>query len=60
MAGRQRILPVWPEITKEEVLDDSPSLADMVALSTATYMVEEIAQEIAEVVHGPGTAPEAA
>jgi uncharacterized protein YxjI len=54
MAGRQRILPVWHEITKEEVLGYSPSLADKVALSTATYTVEEIAQEIAEVVAGSG------
>lgn len=50
MAGRQRILPVWHEITKDEVLDYSPSLADKVALSTATYTVEEIASEISEVI----------
>ncbi len=60
MAGRQRILPVWHEITKDEVLDYSPSLADKVALSTATYTVEEIAQEIADVVRETGTATEAA
>lgn len=56
MAGRQRILPIWHEITKDEVLDYSPSLADKVALSTATYTVEEIAQEIAEVVRGADAA----
>lgn len=50
MAGRQRILPVWHEITKDEVLGYSPSLADKVALSTATYTVEEIATEIADAV----------
>jgi hypothetical protein len=53
MAGRQRILPVWHEITKDEVLDYSPSLADKVALSTALYTVDEIAEEISEVVNGP-------
>jgi hypothetical protein len=60
MAGRQRILPVWHEITKDEVLDYSPSLADKVALSTATYTVEEIAEEIADVIDGSGSAAEAA
>jgi hypothetical protein len=50
MAGRQRILPVWHEITKDEVLSYSASLADKVALSTAVYTVEEMAAEIAEVI----------
>jgi hypothetical protein len=53
MAGRQRILPVWHEITKDEVLGYSASLADKVALSTATYTVYEIADEIASVVGAP-------
>lgn len=60
MAGRQRILPVWHEITKDEVLNYSPSLADKVALSTATYTVEEIAEEIAEGVADSGANAEAA
>jgi hypothetical protein len=51
MAGRQRILPVWHEVTKDEVLGYSPSLADKVALSTATYTVDEIAEEIADAVN---------
>ncbi|HEY2439397.1 MAG TPA: hypothetical protein VGI07_04150 [Solirubrobacteraceae bacterium] len=50
MAGRQRILPVWHQITKDEVLGYSASLADKVALSTAVYTLEEIAAEIADVV----------
>ncbi len=53
MAGHQRILPVWHEITKDEVLGYSASLADKVALSTATYTVQEIAEEIASVVVVP-------
>lgn len=60
MAGRQRILPVWHEITKDEVLGYSPSLADKVALSTATYTVDEIAAEIADVVRGPSVESSAA
>jgi Domain of unknown function (DUF1883)/TIR domain len=60
MAGRQRILPVWHNITKDEVLDYSPSLADKVALSTGTFTVEEIAAEIADVVNDSGREEEAA
>ena len=52
MAGRQRILPVWHGVTKDDVLGHSPSLADKVALSTGTFTVEEIATEIANVVRG--------
>lgn len=50
VAGRQRILPLWHNITKDEVLSHSPSLADRVAISTSTYTVEEMATEIADVV----------
>jgi hypothetical protein len=52
-AGRQRILPVRHNISKEEVLRYSPSLADRVALSTALYTAEEIAS----VIKGSGDAP---
>lgn len=48
--GEQVILPVWHEITKQEVLDYSPSLADKVARNTASYTVEEIAEEIASLI----------
>ncbi len=48
--GEQVLLPIWHGITKKEVLDFSPSLADKVARNTATYTVEEIAQEIAELI----------
>jgi predicted transcriptional regulator len=33
------------------VIDYSPSLADKVARNTATYTIEEIAEEIAEVIN---------
>ena len=48
--GEQVILPIWHQITKKEVIDFSPSLADKVARNTATYTVEEIAAEIAAVI----------
>jgi hypothetical protein len=47
------ILPLWHEISKDEVLRQSPSLADKVALRTADYSTYEIAEEIAQVVR-PG------
>jgi hypothetical protein len=48
--GEQILLPIWHGITKKEVLDFSPSLADKVARNTATYTVEEIADEIVELI----------
>jgi hypothetical protein len=50
--GRQILLPVWHKITKDEVVKASPSLADKVALRTADYGVEEIADEVAAVIRG--------
>lgn len=51
VSGEQIILPIWHNITKKELLDFSPSLADKVARSTTTHTVEEIAKEIAELVN---------
>jgi hypothetical protein len=48
-SGEQILLPIWHNITKKEVIDFSPSLADKVARNTSNYTIEEIAQEIAEV-----------
>lgn len=48
--GEQVLLPIWHNITKKEVIDYSPSLADKVARNTASYTIEEIADEIAEVI----------
>lgn len=53
VAGRQRIIPVWHQVTKDDVLDYSPTLADRVALNTTTHSVAEIAEMIAQVVHPP-------
>lgn len=50
VTGEQVILPIWHNVTKQEVIDFSPSLADKLGRSTATHTVEEIAREIAEVV----------
>jgi Domain of unknown function (DUF1883)/TIR domain len=50
VSGEQLLLPIWHNITKQEVIDFSPSLADKVARSTATHTVAEIAAEIAELL----------
>ncbi len=51
ISGQQVVLPIWHDITKQEVIDYSPSLADKVARNTAIYTIEEIAEEIAEVIN---------
>ena len=48
------ILPVWHNVSKQEVMEYSASLADKLARSTATHTVEEIAEEIAGVIKGDG------
>jgi hypothetical protein len=50
--GEQIILPIWHNITKKEVIDFSPSLADKLARSTTSNTIEEIAIEIAELIKG--------
>ena len=53
VSGEQVLLPVWHNVTKREVMEYSPSLADRVARSTATHTVEEIAAEIVDVIRNP-------
>ena len=48
--GEQVILPIWHDITKSELIEYSPSLADKVARSTGTHTIDEIAVEIIEVI----------
>lgn len=52
VGGDQVLLPIWHNVSKQEVTDYSPSLADKLARSTATHTVAEIAEEIAEVIKG--------
>ena len=46
--GEQVILPIWHKISKNEVLKFSPTIADKLALTTAVFTIEEIAQKISE------------
>ena len=50
--GQQILLPIWHNISKDEVSAYSPSLADKIARSTGTHSVEEIAAEIADLIRG--------
>lgn len=50
VSGEQVLLPIWHNITKQEVVDFSPSIADKLARNTANFTVEEIADEIAELI----------
>lgn len=50
VTGEQIILPIWHNISKAEVVEYSPSLADKLARNTTTHTVVEIADEIIEVI----------
>jgi len=52
MTGGKVILPIWHKVSKDEVMGYSPSLADKFALNTATYTIEELAQELGKVLRG--------
>jgi len=48
--GGKVILPLWHKVSKDEVMARSPTLADRVALNTAMYTIEELAQELSSVL----------
>lgn len=48
MNGEKVILPIWHRVTKNEVIEFSPSLADRVALNSGTESMEEIATRLAD------------
>jgi hypothetical protein len=52
VSGEQQLLPIWHNITKQEVVEYSPSLADKVARNTSVNTIEEMSREIAQVVQG--------
>ena len=51
------LLPIWHEITKDEVIEHSAPLADKVALRTADLGIDEIAERIASVIAGASGPP---
>ncbi len=50
ISGEQILLPIWHNISKGEVINYSPSLADKLARNTAINTIEEIADEIAQLI----------
>lgn len=52
VSGEQIILPIWHNVSKDEVVKFSASLADKVARNTTSHTVNEIADEIATLING--------
>jgi len=52
VTGEQILLPICHEVSKTEVMEYSPSLADKLARNTSVNTVEEIAHEIVELIRG--------
>ena len=50
MSSGKVILPLWHRVTRDEVIGYSPSLADKVALNTATHSIVELADKLAGVL----------
>ena len=50
MEGHKMILPIWHKVSKTEVLNFSPNLADNVALNSSLNSIEEIASQLMEVI----------
>ena len=48
--GKKVILPIWHNISKDKVKEYSPILADMVALKTADFTTDELAEEFIKLV----------
>ena len=52
MSSGKVVLPIWHKVSKDEVLHYSPTLADKLALSTAIYTIQELAQKLGDVING--------
>ena len=50
VTGEQILLPIWHNVSKDEVIGYSPSRADKLARNTATHTIDEIAEEIADLI----------
>ena len=52
--GHQKLLPIWHDLSTDDVVRYSPSLADKVALSTKSTAIDDIAQKIYEAIQMGG------
>lgn len=50
MEGHKMILPIWHKVSKTEVLNFSPTLADKVALNSSLNSIEEIGEKLITVI----------
>ena len=50
MQGHKVILPIWHKVSKDEVLQHSPSLADKLAINSALSSMEEIIEQLRAVL----------
>ena len=46
MSGKRLIVPIWHRITKSEILEKAPSLADIVSLNSSIQSLEEIVDRV--------------
>ncbi|SKB64006.1 toll/interleukin-1 receptor domain-containing protein [Daejeonella lutea] len=46
--GEKVILPIWHKISKSEVIKFSPIIADLMAINTTMFTIEEVAAQIAK------------
>jgi len=46
MAGSKVILPIWHRLTRDEVVAQSPMLADKIALNSSVHSLDEIVEEL--------------
>ena len=49
-SGDTRVLPIWHEISKDEIVRHSPMLSDKVALNSSLNSIEEIADKLLELI----------
>ncbi len=47
--GQKVILPIWHQVTKQDIISYSPSLADKIAVDTSKMKLQNIAEQIAQV-----------
>ena len=50
VSGDTRILPIWHEISKDEIVRHSPMLSDKIALNTSLNSTEEIADKLFKLI----------
>jgi len=46
--GEKVILPIWHNISKDKVRSYSPTISDILAINTASFTIEEVAEQMAK------------